>query len=119
MLDIKTINEDFKDLIYLGDNITTLGNIIFELDGPILDKPTRTSIQIMKGQHIEDSYGQYMNHSCEPNCVIDGKKVINILPIKNGDSLRFNYNDNEDNMASPFECHCCQNRISGKNKNII
>ena len=52
MLSIKTINEEFKDLIYVGNDITDINQTIYSLTGEIKDKPTRTSIHISIGKHI-------------------------------------------------------------------
>ena len=54
------------------------GISIHKLQGTILQKPTRTSIEIGKDQHIEDDIGKYMNHSFSPNCKIENGEIITI-----------------------------------------
>ena len=111
----KVSNENkFRDLIYTGNQIIEEGELVYILLGPILDKPTRTSIQIGPDKHIEDDHGQYINHSCDPSVEIVGSKLIALTPINHGDSITFNYNRNEDFMANPFKCNCCQGLIRGK-----
>ena len=81
----------------------TKRELIFTLDGPIKNEPDKYSIEIGVDQHITDKYGVYMNHSFKPTTKILGKKVIALTNINIGDELNFNYNDNESNMASPFD----------------
>lgn len=90
--------------------------IIFKMSGKIIDHPTRTSVQIDKNLHIEDKLAGHVNHSCAPNAKIDRKKraFVCIAPIKKGDEITFDYNQNEDTLASPFECLCCHRKIKGK-----
>jgi len=112
MFKVSTKN-GFKDLIYIGDDISD--NVVFYvLLGPVLKSPTRTSIQIDKDKHVEDRWGQFINHNCNPNTKIKNGKLVSIKPIKHGDSITFDYNLNEDRMKSPFVCNCCGNLISGK-----
>tara|TARA_Y100000590_G_C15548474_1_gene949914 strand:- start:62 stop:400 length:339 start_codon:yes stop_codon:yes gene_type:complete len=84
------------------------GSIIFTLEGKILDKPNKYTIEIGKDKHIIDKYGIYMNHSFTPSTKIDGKNIIALKDINIGDELHFNYNNNETCMACPF------NTINGK-----
>ena len=105
-------NNGFTDLVYFGDTLP-IGKIIYVLTGNIINKPTRTSIQIANNYHIEDSFGRYINHSCDPNIKVIGTNLISIKEIKNGDSITFNYNDSEDAISYPFLCSCCNTIIRG------
>lgn len=105
--------DGFKDLIYRGNSIDH-GTIIYTLSGNISTTPTRTSIQIGPNQHIEDELGQYVNHSCNPSVEIVGHNLISVKQINDGDSITFNYNESEDLMSNPFNCHCCNKIIGGK-----
>jgi len=80
----------------------SINEIIFQLEGKELDKPSRESIHIGNNIHIHDEYGAFINHSFDPSVKIDGKNIIAIKEIKIGDEITFNYNDSEINMASPF-----------------
>ena len=61
--------------------------VIYKLTGEILSKPTRTSIEIGINQHIEDEYGQFMNHSFNPTCKITHGSIVAIGDINNNDEL--------------------------------
>lgn len=116
---INNIN-GFNDLVYMDDNnnVIETNTIIFKLCGKVINEPTRISIQIGKDMHIEDPYGQYMNHSCNPTCYIKDGAVYSLQNITKNTSLTFDYNENEDCMSTPFKCNCCQQIIAGKNKKI-
>ena len=73
----------------------------------VADRPTRTSIHIGNGRHVEDAIGIYINHSCTPSCKIVGSSVIAIDKLKKGDEITFNYNESELVVSSPFRCLCC------------
>ena len=67
--------DGFKDLVYYGDDIGS-DEIVYTLSGSIVSEPTQTSIQIAPSQHIEDNWGQYINHSCNPTVKVVGNKLI-------------------------------------------
>lgn len=92
------------------------GQVIFNLTGNIIAKPTQTSVQIGDKQHIEDVIAQYLNHNCEPNAEVDREKraIIAIRNIKSDEEITFDYRKNEDRMATPFICRCCGKFICGK-----
>ena len=77
--------------------------IVWTLEGVPVDKPTRSTIYIGNGQHVDDPYGIYFNHSFNPNCKIDGRRVLSLVDIQKGDELTFDYTINEPKIASPFE----------------
>ena len=93
------------------------GDLIRRLEGPIVNKPTRTSIEISEGSHIEDKYGIYMNHSFNPSCKIHHGYIVAIKDIKDGDELTFNYNENETEMACPFTDRDSGKKVQGKTNN--
>ena len=68
------------------------------------DEPTRTSIQIREGLHVEDGVGQYINHSFEPTCEIDGFTVRALRDLVFGEEITFDYTLNESFISSPFVC---------------
>lgn len=78
------------------------GEILYILSGEIFDKPTRETIHIGNNQHIYDKNGIYINHSFNPNIIVNGYKLIALSDINANDELFFNYNDTEINMANPF-----------------
>ena len=78
------------------------GEIIFSLTGTIFNYPTRETIHIGNNLHIYDEFGIYINHSFQPTVHIDGKNVIALMDLNNGDEIMFNYNDSEIKMANTF-----------------
>jgi len=96
------------------------GKILFKMKGKMLDHPTRTSVQVGKDQHIEDALAGHINHNCTPNAKVNRKThyFISLRDIKKGEEITFDYNVNEDALASPFKCECCGNTVMGK-KTVI
>ena len=78
------------------------GQIVFYLEGQLMDYPTKESIHIGKGVHIVDDLAMFMTHSFEPSCLIHGLKVIANRDILPGDILHYNFNSSEVNMVCPF-----------------
>ncbi len=79
----------------------------------IIASPTRTSIQISEGKHVEDDIGKYINHACDPTCEIQGHKVVALRNLSAGEEATFDYSKNETYMANPFICKCCGKLIRG------
>lgn len=77
--------------------------IVYEMTGKLINKPTPTSIHIGDNMHLEDEFGQYINHSFDPNIKVVGNKLIAIQDIDMYDEITFNYNESELGMASTFE----------------
>jgi hypothetical protein len=78
------------------------GQLVNILKGDILSEPTRQSIEIAENQHITDDFAKYMNHSFNPNCLIQGHHIVALKEIKEGDELTFDYNTTESKLACPF-----------------
>ncbi|MEM1310899.1 MAG: SET domain-containing methyltransferase [Cyanobacteria bacterium P01_H01_bin.153] len=80
---------------------------------------TYTSVQIDINYDIEEFYLAHLNHSCEPNVIIDTTKLElrAIRDIERGEDLTFFYPSTEWQMAEPFQCLCgstnCLGKISG------
>ncbi len=103
------------------------GETILVIEGLVVDRPSRYSVQVGDGVHIElppessangkpDSrYWQYLNHSCTPSAAIVDRKLVAVRPIAAGDAVTFDYNTTEYEMASPFRCACgtCDGRTIG------
>ena len=89
------------------------GNVIRKLIGKVQDSPTQTSIKIGEKQHIEDDFGAFINHSCNPNATILDGHLIAIEKINLGEEITFDYIKNEDALAAPFVCNECHNEING------
>ena len=97
-----------------SEKVYNYGDIIHRLEGPIYNKPSRTTIEIGDGKHINDEYGIYMNHSFSPTCKIENRCIVAICNISEGDELTFNYNENESSMSCPFIDAVSKTYVSGK-----
>lgn len=92
-----------------------INEVICEIKGEILNKPTRTSIQVENDKHINVKAPlAFINHSCFPNINIDSFKVKVVKPIKMGDQICFDYNFSEFDLANKFKCVDCGQWIKGK-----
>ena len=105
------------------------GERLFRIEGRTTDRPSRYSVQIDEHVHLEpDSelgpdkvsnghYWRFMNHSCEPNAVIEGREIVARRNMVPGDAVTFDYNSTEWEIAEPFRCHCgspnCLKEIRG------
>lgn len=92
------------------------GDTLFRMNGEFSRVPTRTSVQIGEQLHIEDELAGFINHSCVPNARIN-KQIHSFVALKDiavDEEIVFDYNMNEDALASPFVCECCNRKIAGK-----
>ncbi len=106
------------------------GDLIVHIEGILQDRPSRYSVQVEHGMHVDvppESRGvaagdpgyhwQFLNHSCAPNARVVGRTVIALRPITLGEEITFNYNTTEYEVACPFSCWCgtadCAGEIGG------
>jgi len=84
--------------------------ILITYDGPILDHPTRYSIQIDDHLHIGGTpeSNAYLNHSCAPNAYGDWKGVFlrALRDIEAGEELTCNYLTTDWELHEKFVCTC-------------
>lgn len=104
-------NNDFNGLY--GTKRYMKDTEIYKLVGDIVNKPTRTSIEIGPDIHIEDDKGRFMNHSFDPSCKIHNGFIYSIKDLEIGDELTFNYNSSETSMSCPFVDTKTQQTVSG------
>jgi hypothetical protein len=90
------------------------GEVVLRLTGTIIDSPSRSSIQIGEGLHIEDEIGAFINHSSLPSCTIRGADVVAAKDIEVDGEITFDYSKSEDTLACPFVCSDTGDYISGK-----
>ena len=106
-----------------------VGEVLFRVEGVITDRPSRYSVQIDDERHIDLEPGmpldeiqarypwRFVDHSCDPNATLDGLEFRALRPIAAGESVTYNYNTTEFDMAAPFSCQCgvetCSGRIRG------
>jgi len=73
-----------------------------------VEKPSRFTVQISKYKHIFIGKLSYLNHSCNPNVLLDTEQMLMIANsnIKKGEELSFFYPSTEWEMKEPFTCLC-------------
>jgi SET domain len=92
--------------------------ILITYDGPIIDHPTRLSIQIDDDKHIEgtEDSNACLNHSCEPNAYVDWDDVClrarSAIPA--GVEITCDYFTTDYEIHSPFPCSCGSARCKGE-----
>jgi len=71
-------------------------------------KPNRFTVQIGQTLHTEVAHLSALNHSCDPNVILDTERMFVIARkhITAGDELTFFYPSTEWEMAAPFICLC-------------
>jgi hypothetical protein len=74
----------------------------------VVDKPTRFTVQIAKEKHTHVGKLAALNHSCDPNVVLDTENMLMIArrDIEKGEELSFFYPSTEWEMQAPFICLC-------------
>lgn len=94
------------------------GELLFRITGRERPTATRFSLQVGRDVHLDQSsarnvddvvrryYWRYMNHACEPSALIRDRAVLALRAIEPGESVTFDYNTTEHDMAKPFACHC-------------
>lgn len=91
------------------------GAIVIEIAGKEIDTPTRTSIELESGKHIEVGFPvKYINHSCFNNIKIKNNNFVATKDINVNEELLMNYNSSESKMSAPFICRECGQWVKGK-----
>lgn len=101
------------------------GARVFYLEGHETAVPTRYSVQVGEGLHIDEGgavdefdvvrryYWRFLDHACEPSARIVGRELFAVRDIAAGEAVTFHYCTTEWDMASPFACHCGSPRCLG------
>jgi SET domain-containing protein len=77
------------------------------LNGAAFERPSQTSIHIGEDKHVEDILGQFINHSCQPNCEINGREVVALFDIEIDTEINFDYRSSElQHLAVKFDFLC-------------
>ncbi len=74
----------------------------------MFDKPNMYTVQIGRTQHVEVKELASMNHSCNPNTILDTSRML-VFAARNvnaGEELTFFYPSTEWEMSAPFICLC-------------
>ena len=105
-LTIKTENK-FRSLI--TKQAYKIGEIICEIPTEkVADKANRYTVQIDRNQHTEVGKLSALNHSCDPNVILDTEhlQMVARRDIEQGEELSFFYPSTEWEMDAPFICLC-------------
>lgn len=117
------VTQDGRHLIAIRP--VAAGTTLFSLIGRESPTPTRYSVQVGPGLHLDQDcarditdvvhrfYWRYMDHHCDPTTVIRGRAVIALRHIAQGERVTFDYNTTEYDMAESFRCHCGSARCVG------
>ncbi len=96
--------------------------VLITYDGPIINHPTRYSIQIDDGKHIEGTpeSNAYLNHSCDPDAYVDwsGVSLRAMRDIASGEEITCNYLTTDWELHERFVCHCGSPRCYGELKGL-
>jgi hypothetical protein len=106
ILEVRSV-KSFKSLY--SKYIFNKGNLICPLPcTSVSNKPTQLTVQAGRYKHIEVGIIASLNHSCNPNLVLDTTNMLIIAArdISIGDELTFFYPSTEWEMAVPFICAC-------------
>lgn len=95
--------------------------VLFVYNGPLIDHPTRYSIQIAEHLHIDGTpeSNTCLNHSCAPNAYVDWHGVFlrALREIRTDEELTCNYLTTDWELHEPFRCSCgapnCYGEIRG------
>jgi hypothetical protein len=85
------------------------GEIICPIPSESLyNKPNQFTVQIGRERHVEVKELSSMNHSCNPNTILDTTRMLVFATreIVAGEELTFFYPSTEWEMSAPFICLC-------------
>lgn len=94
------------------------GDVALSVTGVLVRRPSRTSIQVGEGEHMDVQPGlpaqevereypwQFLNHACDANARLVGRDIVAVRAIAPGHEITFNYNATESELAAPFDCRC-------------
>lgn len=105
-LTIKTENK-FRSLI--TKQAYKKGELICEIPTEkVIDKANRYTVQIGRDRHTEVGKLSALNHSCDPNVILDTEnlQMVACRDIEQGEELSFFYPATEWEMDAPFICLC-------------
>jgi hypothetical protein len=84
------------------------GEVIALFDDAPYAEQSYLTVQVGPGQHVELDVLSHLNHSCDPNTVIDtmARTVSAARDVEAGEILSFFYPSTEWEMDRPFICQC-------------
>ena len=102
--------------VFAGTNLPR-GSVVCDLTlGEFIPDRNFRTIEINSG-HVDHPVGRYVNHSCNPTAFVDREQsaLVSARDLSEGEQITFDYNSNEKNIATPFQCSCgavsCRGRI--------
>jgi hypothetical protein len=108
-MDTLTIRTENKFRTLVTKQAYKKGEVICTMPSEnIVDKPTRFTVQITKDKHTHVGKLAALNHSCDPNVILDTERMLMIArrDIEKGEELSFFYPATEWEMQAPFICLC-------------
>jgi len=74
----------------------------------VFDQANRFTVQIARDRHTEVGKLSALNHSCDPNVILDTERLqmVACRDIEKGEELSFFYPSTEWEMDAPFICLC-------------
>ena len=74
----------------------------------VIDRANRYTVQIGHDKHTEVGKLSALNHSCDPNVILDTERLLMVArrDIDKGEELSFFYPSTEWEMDAPFICLC-------------
>ena len=105
-LTIKTENK-FRSLI--TKQAYSKGEVICEIPTEkLFDRANRYTVQISRDKHTEVGKLSALNHSCDPNVILDTENLLMVArrDIAKAEELSFFYPSTEWEMDAPFICLC-------------
>ena len=108
-MDTLTIRTENKFRTLVTKQAYQKGEVICAMPSEnIVDKPTRFTVQITKDKHTHVGKLAALNHSCDPNVILDTENMLMIArrDIEKGEELSFFYPATEWEMQAPFICLC-------------
>ena len=112
------VNDLNGQLTLVATAFIPAGLPVIQITGKLTTAPSRFSVQVGLDRHVDvddptlvEAYPErylwrFLNHRCTPNAFVRGQELVALKPIYAEDEISFNYNANEYQMASPFECWC-------------
>ena len=85
------------------------GEVICEIPTEkLFNKANRYTVQISQDKHTEVGKLSALNHSCDPNVILDTERLLMVArrDIDKGEELSFFYPSTEWEMDAPFICLC-------------
>ena len=105
-LSIRTENK-FRTLI--TKQAYSKGEVISSIPSDnIINKATRFTVQIGRNEHTHVGKLAALNHSCDPNVILDTENLLMVArrDIAKGEELSYFYPSTEWEMDAPFICLC-------------